>query len=54
MSWEWVVLILGLVSIIAILFGYVAWTQMQVKINESYPKTLPDMMTRTKESNQDG
>lgn len=48
MSWEWVALILGLVGIIAILFGYVAWTQMQVKINESYPKTLPDIMAKSK------
>jgi len=26
MSWEWVVLILGIVGIIALLFGWVAWT----------------------------
>lgn len=48
MTWEWVTLILGIFLLIVCLFGWIAWTQMRVKINESYPKTLPDMMTKTK------
>ena len=47
MTWEWVVLILGVLALLVILFGFVAWTQMKTKINESIPKTLPDMMART-------
>lgn len=54
MTWEWVTLILGIIFLIVVLFGWVAWTQMNARIVESYPKTIPDMMTRTKESNQDG
>ena len=47
MSWEWVVLILGLVTIIATLMGYIAWTQMKARMFEAYPKTLPDMLKST-------
>lgn len=55
MTWEWVALILGLVMIVATLFGYIAWTNMQIKINETYPKTLPDMMrSRQKEEPNGG
>lgn len=48
MTWEWVALILGTFAIIAILFGWVAWTQMKARFYESMPKTLPDMLTSSK------
>lgn len=47
MTWQWVVLILGIIFLIVALFGWVAWTQMRARIIESYPKTLPDMLART-------
>jgi hypothetical protein len=48
MTWEWVALILGVVLLIVLLFSFIAWTQMRTKMFEAVPKTLPDMMTRTK------
>jgi hypothetical protein len=54
MTWEWVTLILGIVLLIVSLFAWVAWTQMKARMFEAYPKTLPDLMTRTKEPNHDG
>lgn len=51
MTWEWVTLILGIILLIVVLFGFVAWTQMNARIVESYPKTLPDLMVRTQKEN---
>jgi predicted negative regulator of RcsB-dependent stress response len=53
MSWEWVTLILGIVLLIVALFGWVSWTQMKARMFEAYPKTLPDMLARTKKE-EDG
>ena len=47
MSWEWVTLILGIVLLIVVLFGWITWTQTRLRMFESYPKTIPDMMVRT-------
>jgi predicted negative regulator of RcsB-dependent stress response len=47
MTWEWVTLILGTILLIVVLFGWIAWTQMNARIIESYPKTLPDLMVRS-------
>jgi uncharacterized integral membrane protein len=44
MTWQWVVLILGIVSLIVLLFVVVAWTSMKTKFYESIPRTLPEMM----------
>jgi hypothetical protein len=49
MTWEWVTLILGFCLLLTVLFGFIAWTQMKTKINETIPKTIPDMMARTKQ-----
>lgn len=54
MTWEWVVLILGFVLLIVTLLGFVVWTQMHVRILDSYPKTLPDMMVRTQREEDAG
>lgn len=48
MTWEWVALILGVFVVIALLFGWIAWTQMRTKMFEAYPRTLPEMMGATK------
>jgi len=54
MTWEWVTLILGIFGIVAILFGFVAWTTMKAKIAESIPRTIPDMLTSSKQTQQKG
>lgn len=46
MTWEWVVLILGLVGLFSILVGFSMWINMNTRIYESSPKTLPEMMAR--------
>lgn len=47
MNWEWVTLILGALTIIACLFGFVAWTTAKTERFKAVPKTLPDMMRST-------
>lgn len=49
MSWEWVVLILGIVLLVVLLFAFIAWTQMRTTMFKAVPRTIPDMMARTKE-----
>jgi hypothetical protein len=47
MTWEWVVLILGIVALLALLLGYITWTQMRVQMFQAIPRTLPDMFKAT-------
>lgn len=34
MTWQWVILILGMIALIVLLFGFVAWANMKTKNNE--------------------
>ena len=52
MTWEWVTLILGILLLIVVLLSVVAWTQMNARIMESIPRTLPDMLARTQKENE--
>ena len=54
MTWEWVALILGTVLLIVLLFAFIAWTQMRVTMFKAVPRTLPDMMLKTKEEDVGG
>lgn len=53
MSWTWVVLILGALSIVALLFGWVAWVGSKEKIANSYPKTIPDMLRSSERTEEE-
>jgi len=53
MSWEWVVLILGVVSLVCLLFAWVSWTNVKIEKFKATPKTLPDMLRAT-ERDPDG
>jgi hypothetical protein len=47
MTWQWVVLILGIVALLALLLGYITWTQMRVQMFQAVPRTIPDMFKAT-------
>jgi hypothetical protein len=44
MTWQWVVVILGIFLLLMVRLSFTAWTNMKLKINESIPRTFPDMM----------
>jgi hypothetical protein len=43
MTWQWVVLIIGIVAILSLLLGYVTWAHMRLKMFELTPHTVPDL-----------
>jgi len=43
MTWQWVVLIIGIVAILSLLLGYVTWANMRLKMFELTPHTVPDL-----------
>ena len=53
MTWEWVTLILGIIFLIVVLFGWVAWVNTNARMVESYPKTIPDILARTQQKEKD-
>ena len=53
MTWEWVTLILGILFLIVVFLSVIAWTQMNARIMESIPRTLPDLLARTQKEERE-
>jgi hypothetical protein len=53
MTWQWVVLIIGVVAILSFLLGYVTWANMRLKMFELTPHTVPDLFKTRANADED-
>jgi hypothetical protein len=53
MTWQWVVLIIGIVAILSFLLGYVTWANMRLKMFELTPHTVPDLFKSRANADED-